>query len=140
MKNSYLAANINSLLIRLFLYFLFLMAMIMLLTACAPAAGAVAPLLELPDEGRILVLSLVAAGVTWVLLKLSEVFKIDLSGWANAVAAALAPILITIIESGLQLIPPIFDNLVLSIIHLLVLLVGSLGTFFLVKRKAPSIR
>lgn len=110
------------------------------LTACAPAAGAVAPLLELPDEGRILVLSLVSAGVTWVLLKLSEVFKIDLSGWSNAVAAALAPILITLVESGLQLIPPIFDNLLLSIIHLLVLFVGSLGVFFLVKRRAPSLR
>jgi hypothetical protein len=108
-----------------------------LLTACAPAF---APLLQLPDEGRVLILVIVTAGVTWVLLKLSEVFKIDLSGWANAVAAALAPILITLIESYLQLIPPIFDNLVLSIIHLLVLLVGSLGVFFLAKRRAPSLR
>ena len=112
----------------------------LLITACAPAAGAVAPLLELPDEGRLLVLSLVTAGATWVLLKLSDVFKIDLSGWSNAVAAALAPILVTLIEAGLQLIPPILDNLVLSIIHLLVLLVGSLGVFFVAKRKAPSLR
>lgn len=119
---------------------LFVILLIVFLTACAPAVGAVAPLLELPDEGRILILSLISAGVTWVLLKLSEVFKIDLSGWSNAVAAALAPILITIVETWLQLIPPIFDNLVLSIIHLLVLLVGSLGVFFLAKRRAPSIR
>ena len=120
--------------------FTLLFVLAFLLTACAPAAGAVAPLLQLPDEGRLLVLSLVTAGVTFALLKLSDVFKIDLSGWSNAVAAALAPILITLIESGLQLIPPIFDNLVLSIIHLLVLLVGSLGAFFLAKRRAPSLR
>ena len=110
---------------------------VLLLTACAPA---VQGLNQLPDEGSLLVLMLITAGVTWVLLKLSEVFNIDLSGWANAVAAALAPIFITLIEAGLQLIPPIFDNLVLSIIHLIVLLVGSLGTFFLFKRKAPSLR
>ena len=111
--------------------------LVLALTACAPAAQG---LMELPDEGRLLVLSLITAGVTWVLLKLSDVFKIDFSGYANAIAAALAPIVVTAIERYLQLIPPIFDNLVLSIIHLLVLLVGSLGVFFLAKRRAPSLR
>ena len=111
--------------------------LVLALTACAPAAQG---LMELPDEGRNLIFMALTAGVTWVLLKLSEVFKIDLSGWANAVAAGLAPIIIAVIERYLQLIPPIFDNLVLSIIHLLVLLVGSLGVFFLAKRRAPSLR
>jgi len=97
-------------------------------------------LVSLPDEGRVLVLSLVTAGVTWVLLKLSAVFKVDFSGWANAIAAALAPILVTVIESYLQLIPPIFDNLVIAVIHMIVLLVGSFGVFWLAKRKpAPSL-
>ena len=107
------------------------------LVACSPTAQG---LMQLPDEGRILVLSLLSAGLTWLLLKASEFFKVDLSGYANAVAAALAPIIITAIERFLQLIPPVLDNLVLSLIHLLVLLVGSLGTFFLFKRKAPSLR
>jgi hypothetical protein len=96
--------------------------------------------MELPDEGRILVLSLVTAGVTWLLLKASDAFNVDLSGHANAVAVALAPIVITLIEAGLRLIPPVFDNIVLTIIHLLVLLVGSIGAFFLFKRQAPSLR
>jgi hypothetical protein len=97
-------------------------------------------LVSLPDEGRLLVLSIVTWGVTWVLLKLSAVIKVDLSGWANAIAAALAPILVTVIESYLQLIPPIFDNLVIAVIHMIVLLVGSLGVFWLTKRKpAPSL-
>jgi|SRR5688572_8393134 len=107
------------------------------LSACSPA---VARLQQLPEDGQLLVASLLTAGVTWLLLKASEVFKIDLKGYANAVAAALAPIVITLIESWLQLIPPIFDNIVLSIIHLVVLLVGSIGTFFLFKRQAPSLR
>lgn len=95
----------------------------------------------LPDEAKLLILSLVTGVVTFVLLKLSEVFKIDLSGWANTIAAVLAPVIITIIEAYLQLIPPIFDNLVLSIIHLIVLLLSSLGVFWLVQRKpAPSLK
>lgn len=111
--------------------------LIFILTACSPVSQG---LMELPDEGRLLVLMLVTAVVTWLLLKASEFFKKDLSGYSNAIAAAIAPILITLIESWLQLIPPVFDNLVLSIIHLLVLLVGSIGAFFVFKRRAPSLR
>ena len=83
----------------------------------------------LPEEGQLLILSLVTAGVTWLLLKLSQVSGVDLSGYASAVAAVLAPIIVTVAEHFLQLIPPIFDNLVLTLIHLLVLLLGGLGTF-----------
>jgi len=107
-----------------------------LLVACAPTAQGLA---QLPDEGRLLVLMLVTAGVTWALLKLSFAFHVDLSGYANVIAATLAPIIVVVIEIYLRLIPSVFDNLVLSIIHLLVLLVGSVGTFFLFKRKAPSL-
>ena len=121
-----------------FFRFLFVSIFVMvLLSACSPVAQG---LIGLPDEGRLLVLILVTAGVTWLLLKASIVFKIDLSGYANAVAVALAPIIITVIEVGLKLIPSAFDNVVLTIIHLLVLLVGSIGTFFLFKRQAPSLR
>jgi hypothetical protein len=98
-------------------------------------------LLALPDEGRLLILSLVTAGVTWILLKLSEVFKIDLSGYANLIATALAPIIVTIVEGYLQMIPPALDNVVLTLIHLAVLLLGSLGLFWVAKRKpAPSLQ
>ena len=98
-------------------------------------------LLQLPDEGRLLILSLVTAGVNWVLLKLSEVFKIDLKGYANLIAAALAPVIVTLVEGYLQLIPAILDNVVLTVIHLIVLLAGSLGVFWIAKRKpAPSLQ
>lgn len=107
------------------------------LTSCAPAVQGLA---QLPDEGRNLVFILLSAALTWLLLKLSELTGIDLNGYAPAVATALAPVVITIIESGLQLIPPIFDNVVLTVIHLIVLLVGSLGTFFLVRRKPATLR
>lgn len=112
----------------------------LVLTACSPIQGAVNGLQQLPDEGRLLVLMLITAGVTWLLLKASVVFKQDLSGYAAPLAAAIAPIIVTLIEAGLKLIPPIFDNLVLSIIHLVVLAVGSIGAFFVFKRKVPSLR
>ncbi|HZM24548.1 MAG TPA: hypothetical protein VFC02_22565 [Anaerolineales bacterium] len=118
---------------------IFVFGFALFLFACTPMQQAVAPLQELPSDGRTLVLIVVTAGVTWLLLKLSELAKVDLSGHSGAVAAALAPVLITIIEHFLQLIPPVFDNVVLSIIHLVVLLVGSLGTWFLVKRQTPTL-
>jgi hypothetical protein len=109
----------------------------LVLSACSPA---VAGLQQLPEEGRLLVFTLLSAALTWLFLKASIFFNIDINGYANAVAAALAPIVIALIESWLQLIAPIFDNIVLSIIHLVVLLVGSIGTFFLFKRQAPSLQ
>jgi hypothetical protein len=108
-----------------------------LLSACAPT---VAGLAQLPEEGSILVFTLVTALVTFLLLKLSEWTGQDLAGYANAIAAGIAPIFVTLIESYLNLIPPIFDNIVLTVIHLIVLLVGSIGTFFIFKRQAPSLR
>jgi len=123
----------------IFRIFRYMLVFMFLLAACAPTAvqSLVGPL---PDEAQNLIFILLTAAVTWVLLKLSEVFKIDLSGYANAIAVALAPIIVTIIEDWLALIPPAFDNIVLTVIHLIVLLVGSIGTFFLLQRKAPKLR
>ncbi len=120
--------------------FLVLSLFVFLLAACSAAPQLTQTLNGLPDEGRMLVLILVTAGVTWVLLKLSIVFKVDLSGYANVVALALAPILVTIIEVWLKVIPSAFDNIILTIIHLIVLAVGAVGTFFLFQRRTPSIR
>jgi hypothetical protein len=122
--------------LRFFLLTLFCM---LVLAACAPTAiqSLVGPL---PDEAQNLIFILLTAGVAWVLMKLSEVFKIDLSGYTNAIAVALAPIIVAVIERWLEVIPPAFDNIVLTIIHLVVLLIGSIGTFFLLQRKVPQLR
>lgn len=118
--------------------FVVLVVFSLILAACAPAAQFMGPL---PEEAQLLILSLITAGMTWVLLQLSAVFKIDLSGYANMIAAVLAPIIVTLIESWLQLIPPVFDNIVLTVIHLIVLLAGSLGVIWVAQRKpAPSLR
>ncbi len=102
--------------------------------AVAPENGLAQSLVALPDEGRILVLSLVTAGVAFLLS------KVNMGQYTQVIAAVFAPIIITLIESGLQTIPPIFDNLVLSLIHLLVLFIsGSIGALVFFKRaKQPK--
>ncbi len=115
---------------------------LLILTACAPVQEQVtAGLQNLPEEGVSLVFIVLTAAVVWVLLKLKDFFKIDLSGYANAIAAALAPLLVTFIEQYLKLIPPIFDGIVIAVIHNLFLLVGGLGVIWLAQRKpAPSLK
>lgn len=107
----------------------------LVLTGCAPA---VANLTKLPDEASVLLFTLLTAGVTWLLLKVSVVLKIDLSGYTAAIVAIIGPILVTLIEGWLQLIPPAFDNLVLTVIHFLVLLLGSIGVFVIGRRKTGA--
>ena len=112
------------------LLFLFVL-LAVLLTACAPA---VQGLVGLPDEGRLLVLTLVTAGLTFVLLWLGGLLKIDFGGFVQPLAAVLSPIVITIIEHYLAMIEPIYDNLVLTVIHIIVLLLGSIGSVILFRR------
>lgn len=119
---------------------LLLILAVLFLAGCV-AVPAVAPqsafgqgLIGLPDEARLLILSLLTAGVTWLLLQLSVVLKIDLAGYVQPIVAILAPIIVTFLENLLATIPPAFDNIVLTLIHLAVLLLGSLGGFVLFKR------
>ena len=97
-------------------------------------------LMQLPDEARILILQLVTVGVLWLLLKLSQITGKDFSGYAPAMAAVIAPIIITLLESALGTIDPIFDNLVLSIIHVIVLLLGSVGGLLLFRRRVSAVK
>lgn len=102
-----------------------------MLVACAPASqpGLAANLMQLPDEGRVLIMTLLTAGLTWLLLQLGKVIPVDFSGYGAVIAAALAPVIITAIEYFLQMIPPTYDQLVLTLIHLLVVGLGSIGLF-----------
>ena len=110
----------------------------MVLTACA---AQVTQLQQLPEEGVKFVSILITAGVTWGLLKLGALLHIELRGYADAAAVALSPIIVGIIENYLRLIPEIYDSIVLTIIHLVILLVGSLGTFWILQRRpAPTLR
>lgn len=88
----------------------------------------------LPEEGLQLVLFLVTAVVAYLLLQLGVLLKLDLSGYVQPIVAIVAPILVAFIEKYLGMIPSIYDNVVLTIIHLIVLLVGSVGTVLIANR------
>jgi len=120
--------------------FVFVFVFALLLVGCV-AVPAVAPqsalgqgLIGLPDDAKVLVLSLLTAGIAYLLN------RVNMGQYTQALAAVIAPIIITAIEAGLQTIPSIFDNLILSLIHLIVLfLAGSIGTLVFVKRaKTPK--
>ena len=111
-----------------------------IVTACAPAPKLTQGLAQMPEEGQKLISWLVTAGVTWLLLQASIFFKVELGGYVNAVAVAISPIIVAIFEYWLNFIPQIYDNVVLTVIHLIVLLVGSIGTWFLFQRNAPKLR
>src|SRR5262245_2967141 len=86
-------------------------------------------LTTLPEDAVRLIGAAVTAGVAWLLL------KVDLGQYTAALAAALAPIVVAVLERLLGLIPPVYYNVVLSVIHLLVLfLSGSIGVFLFIKR------
>jgi hypothetical protein len=109
---------------------LFVVVLTMLaLTACGVQGAAGTTLTQLPDEGVNLIFVLVTAALGWLLAKVPF-----LGSYKEAIAAIAAPIIITFVESWLGTIDPIFDNLVLTLIHALVLFVAALGTIIATKR------
>jgi len=103
-----------------------------------------AMLVALPDDAKLLLSGAVGAAILWLLLWLSTYFKVDLAGYAAPLAALVTPVIVFVIEMGLGFINPSLDALVLTVIHFLVLLMGSLGVFFglfrRVFRKNSSLR
>lgn len=108
---------------------------VLLLAACV-AVPAVAPsntlaqeLVGLPEDATTLILALVTAGAAFVLT------KVNMGQFTQPLAAAIAPILVVVIENLLGMIPPSFDNIVLAVIHWLVLFVsGSVGALVIAKK------
>ncbi len=86
-------------------------------------------LAQLPGDAVRLIGAFVTAGVAWLLL------KVNMGEWTQALAAVIAPIVVAFLERLTGMIPSVYDNLLLSAIHLLVLfLSGSMGVFLVAKR------
>lgn len=116
-----------------------LLVSVFLLVACAPATVGVQSLAQLPDNARMLVLFLLTSAVTWLLRELSLLISrntpIDLTQYAEPIAAALAPLIVSLLEYVLNFIPGQFDSIVLAVINYLVLLIGgAIGMFLFAKR------
>src|SRR5512146_120862 len=92
-------------------------------------------LIGLPDDAKSLIAVLVTAAVIWLVQWIASKTSIDLSGYADAVIALVAGLIVAVLEKYLALVPGEFDNLVLAIIHVLVLALGGGMLFVIAKRR-----
>ncbi len=108
---------------------------VFMLVACAAPPALTQTLTQVPTELQTLIAALLTAGLTWLVLQIKG---IDLSGYVPAIVAAVSPILITLLQGWLGLIPPVYDDLVLAVIHVIVVGIGSLGALLILKRKTKA--
>lgn len=98
-----------------------------------------AAFVPLPGELKILILVFLTGVVTRVLVVLTANLGIDLVFYADEVAAALAGVVIVLIESYLRLIPLAYDAIMVTVWHLVVLIIGAVGVVkVLAKTRVPG--
>jgi hypothetical protein len=105
-----------------------------LLVPVAPTVSLVQGLTTLPPDGLELIMFAVTAALAWLLLKLGELVGSDLASYIQPLAVVIAPILVTIAEKYLGMIPSTYDAIVITLIHLLWLAVGSVGAYLITQR------
>jgi len=96
---------------------------------------------SLPDDAKILILALITSLLTAFFAYVFTRWGLDLRGFAAELAATLAAIVVTIFEFGLKLLSFIPDQILLTIIHLIVLALAGVGTAFVLnRRRTPGYR
>ncbi len=95
----------------------------------------------LPDDAKMLILvgitSLLTAFFGFVLAR----WGLDLRGFTVELAGVLAAIVVTVFEFLLKLLAFIPDQLLLTIIHLIVLALGGVGTALVLRKfRTPGFR
>jgi hypothetical protein len=95
----------------------------------------------LPDDAKILILGLITSLLTALFSFAFIKWGVDLRGYTAELAAVLAAIVVTVFEFLLKLLAFIPDNILTTIIHLIVLALAGLGTaFMLSRRNTPGYR
>jgi len=95
----------------------------------------IASFVALPDDAKILILGLITSLLTALFAYLLARWGIDLRGFTAELAAVLAAIVVTIFEFLLKLLVFIPDNILSTIIHLIVLALAGVGTAFILNRR-----
>jgi hypothetical protein len=95
----------------------------------------------LPDDAKILILGLVTSLLTALFAFLFTKWGLDLRGFVPELAAVLAAIVVTAFEFLLQMLAFVPDNILSSIIHLIVLMITGYGVVkALAKARLPGYR
>lgn len=115
---------------RFIVLFVIALTAILLLSACAPAQGFAQKVVQLPDKLQVLI----AAGVAWLLSRL-------LSGrvpdeYLSEISVAITTALITVIGVLLRMIPPEFETIANAVLNLIVVLLGTVWVFRLLRKGA----
>lgn len=100
-----------------------------------------ASFVTLPDDAKILILALITSLLTAFFAYVFTRWGLDLRGFTAELAATVAAIVVTLFEFGLKLLAFIPDQILLTIIHLIVLALAGVGTAFVLnRRRTPGYR
>jgi len=101
----------------------------------------IAYFVTLPDDAKMLILVLITSLLTALFGFLFVKWGLDLRGYIVELAAILAAIVVTVFEFLLKLLAFIPDQILLTIIHLIVLALAGYGTAWLLgKLRTPGYR
>ena len=90
----------------------------------------------LPDDAKILILGFITSLIAALFAFLFTKWGLDLRGFTAELAAVLAAIVVTVFEFLLKLLAFIPDNIITTIIHLIVLALAGIGTAFVLHRRS----
>jgi len=101
----------------------------------------VAYFVTLPDDAKMLILVGITSLLTALFGFLFARWGLDLRGYIVELAGVLAAIVVTAFEFGLKLLAFIPDQILLTIIHLIVLALGGVGTALVLRKfRTPGFR
>ena len=95
----------------------------------------------LPDDAKLLILVLITSLFTALFGYAFIKWGLDLRGYIPELAAVLAAIVVAVIEFGLKLLTFVPDQILLTIIHLIVLALSGYGAAFMLNKfRTPGYR
>ena len=95
-------------------------------------------LIELPDPLKALLLIAITFVVTELLKLLGNAIKLDLSGYAAQIASAIVASILIVVNMLLAKIPLEYEPIVTAVLNLIVVLLGSWGTYVFYRTIAPK--
>jgi hypothetical protein len=95
-------------------------------------------LITLPDPLKALLLIGITFVVTELLKLLGNAIKVDLSGYVAQVASAIVASILVVVNALLVKIPLEYEPIVTAVLNLVVVLLGSWGTYKVFRQLVPK--
>jgi hypothetical protein len=95
-------------------------------------------LIELPEPLKALLLIAITFVVTELLKLLGNAIKLDLSGYSAQIASAIVASILVVVNMLLAKIPLEYEPIVTAVLNLVVVLLGSWGTYKVFRQLVPK--